>query len=90
MYFIVAMIYTSIYHMDPLCIVFVAMDISYDFITHGSIVHLIWQPFLHHTHAWEYPTREETILLIYVVGTIPGLLFSYSYPMAPPQPRDYL
>jgi hypothetical protein len=41
MYFLMAMIVTSIYHMDPLCIVFVAMDISYIYIIHGSTVYLI-------------------------------------------------
>jgi hypothetical protein len=39
-YFLVAMIATIVYHMDPLCIVFMAMDISYIDIIHGPMLYL--------------------------------------------------
>jgi hypothetical protein len=52
MYFLMAMIVTFIYHMDRMCIVFMATDINYDFIIHGFAMCLIWWPCLHHTQAF--------------------------------------
>jgi hypothetical protein len=41
MYFLMAMIVISIYHMDPPCITFMVMDINYIFIIHGSAMYFI-------------------------------------------------